>query len=169
MTQSDIGLDVQKGLWYLEGKTDNRIYLGVQLVSNGNINLENVMTDTYSWGAEKGEKIDTSHGRLRIYDGNQCTIKRDHAVADEIDIKGQSNGFFFKELQKANEDMTIKYVIPKMEWTIKIGKEFLVTKNIAGNISGTVIDKDKTFRVTKPKSVLYSQLITIVNSPLRVK
>jgi hypothetical protein len=169
MTQTDIGRDFEKGLWYLEGRTDNRVTLGAQLVDNGNINLENVMVDSISWGPVKGDSIDKSHGRMRIYDGNECTMERTYAIADRFDIKGASDGFFFKQLQKHEDDLIIKFNLKSMDWTLTIGNESLITKNYAGNISGTINDEDFTFIVTKPKSVLYSQMITLINSPLRVK
>ncbi|GAG27041.1 unnamed protein product, partial [marine sediment metagenome] len=43
MSQTDIGFETAKKLWYIKSWTNNRQFLGVQLVHNSNINLIDVV------------------------------------------------------------------------------------------------------------------------------
>jgi len=166
MTQTDIGFDTQKKLWYIESQTDNRQNLGAQLVLDANINLQNVIVDTYAWKHDR--ELTSSHGRVRFFDNDQCTINKKSAVADSIDIKGESSNFDFHNFG-VGQDVILKFNLPTMDWTITIAGNDYITKNIAGNVNAKIRKDKLRFIIKRPKSVLYSQVITIINSNLEIK
>jgi hypothetical protein len=160
MTQTDIGFETSKELWYIESFSDNRQFLGVQLVRGANIRLEDVIVDTYAWKHEK--YANASQGRLRFFD-DICTIEKHGAIADSILVEGASD-FVFTRLPAG--DIEVKFNLESMDWTLTIGGIDYVTRNFAGKVSGGLLSDRKRFVIEQPESVLHSKDITIINSNL---
>jgi hypothetical protein len=162
MTQTDIGFETARKLWYIESLTDNRQFLGVQLVKDSNIQLDNVIVDTYAWKHEKYSNA--SNGRLRFFD-DPVTIVKTGAIADSIVVEGDSD-FVFTKLPAG--DVEVKFNLESMDWTITIDGEDYVTRNFAGKISGGLINDRKRFVIKQPESVLHSMEMTLINSNLEI-
>jgi hypothetical protein len=162
MGQTDIGFETGKKLWYIESFTDNRQFLGVQLVKDSNIRLDNVVVDTYAWKHEK--YANASQGRLRFFD-DRCTIAKHGSIADSILVEGDSE-FLFTKLPHG--DIEVKFNLEDMDWTITIEGVDYVTRNFVGRVNGRLLNERKRFVVTQPESVLYSKDVTLINSNLRI-
>jgi len=163
MTQTDIGFDTGRKLWYIESSTDNRQFMGVQLVHDSNIKLDNVIIDSYAWRHEKYP--DASQGRIRFFD-DTCTISKHGSVADSILVEGDKD-YTLKKLPEGN--VYIRFNLPTMDWTLKVQDKEYVTRNFSGKIDGELLKNTKRFMIFNPKSVLYSKEITLINSNLEIK
>lgn len=168
MTQTDIGFDTGKLLWFIMSFTDNRIFLGQQLVKDGNIKLDRVLCDSYAWGpnVNGGESPTISHGRLRFSEG-KVDIERSDAIAESIKITGMADKLQFMEFNPSI--IRVQYNIPSMDWTLEMDGNKYVTMNLVGVLSGDLAKEKKRFVIEKPQSVLYSNAITIINSNLEIK
>jgi hypothetical protein len=164
MTQTDIGFETGKKLWYIESFTNTRQFLGVQLVEDSNIVLDNVDIDTYSWAHDKYSNA--SNGRLRFYD-DTCTITKRGAIADSVYIKGSEDNFNFNKLPKG--DIEVKYNLETFDWTLTIDGMDYITRNFNGKISGKLLKERKRFVISNPESVLYSKGVTLIDSNLEIK
>jgi hypothetical protein len=162
MGQTDIGFETGKKLWYIESFTNNRQFLGVQLVNDSNIKLNDVIVDTYAWKHEK--YANASQGRLRFFD-DRCTIEKQGSIADSILVEGDSD-FVFTQLPHG--DIEVKFNLADMDWTITIDGVDYVTQNFAGKVTGGLLNDRKRFVIEQPRTVMYSKQITIINSNLGV-
>jgi len=166
MTQTDIGYDTKKKKWYIESYTPNREFLGVQLVHDSNIKLESVIGDTYAWNPSPNEHTERSQGRMRFFDQDKCEIHKSGAVADSIKITGQYQ-LKFQEIKTEN-DVAVFYNIPTMDWTLVIDGGKYVTQNMVFELTGELSEQRKNFIIKNPKSILYSPILTLLNSNLEV-
>lgn len=168
MTQTDIGFDTGKKLWFIQSWTDNRIFLGLQLVKDSNIKLNNVLCDTYAWApnTQAGESATTSHGRFRFSEGD-IEIKRDDAIAQSIKIKGLNDTLQLIEFNP--NKIIVQYNLPSMDWTLDMDGNRFITMNLVGVLTGSLLKEKLRFVIENPKSVLYSSAITIINSNLMVR
>jgi hypothetical protein len=162
MSQTDIGFETVRKLWYIKSWTNNRQFLGVQMVRNSNIRLKNVIADTYAWAHEK--YADASNGRLRFFD-DPVTIVKTGAVADSIVVEGDSD-FVFTKLPAG--DVEVKFNLLDMDWTITINGTDYVTRNFVGKMTGRMLNERKRFVIELPSSVLHSKEVTIIDSNLGI-
>lgn len=162
-SQFDIGFDTRKKLWFIEGSASTRWKNSMLLVKDSNIKLENVLVDSYCWADPQNEII--SHGRIRFYGGNKIEAKGDESVLDSIKVTGRSDKFKFIEIEA--EKVLIKYNLPSMDWALNIDGTELITKDIKGLISGTLL-KDKLRFELKGVKLLYSNLVTLINPELKI-
>lgn len=162
MTQTDIGFATDRKLWYVKSWTNNRQFLGVQMVKNSNITLKNVIADTYAWAHEK--YADASNGRLRFFD-DPVTIEKKGAIADSIVVEGDSDFVF---IQLPHGDIEVKFNLSDMDWTITIDGVDYVTRNFVGKMTGGMLNERKRFVISQPESVLYSSDVTLINSNLGI-
>lgn len=168
MTQTDIGFDTTKKLWFLQSFTDNRQFLGLQLVKDSNMTLDKVLCDTYAWPAnpQTGESPTISHGRFRFSEGD-IDIKRNDAIAQSIKITGLNPILQFMEFTP--KKIIVQYNLPSMDWTLEMDGNKFVTMNLVGILTGTLMKEKLRFVIEEPDSVLYSNAITIINSNLKIK
>jgi hypothetical protein len=162
MSQTDIGFDTGKELWYIRSLTDNRQFLGAQMVKNANIKLVDVIVDTYAWAHEK--YANASQGRLRFFD-DKCIIEKHGAIADSILVEGDSE---FAFVQLPFGDIEVKFNLPTMDWTITIHGQDYITRNFAGKVTGGLLTERKRFVIEHPRTVMYSKDITLINSNLGI-
>jgi hypothetical protein len=162
MTQTDIGFETAKKLWYIKSFTNNRQFLGVQLVYDSNIKLDNVKIDTYAWAHEKYPEA--SNGRLRFFD-DKVSIEKHGSVADSILVEGETD-FTFTALPLA--EIELQFNLPEMDWILTIGDKSVITRNLVGRLTGRLINDRKRFIIKQPESLLYSPEVTLINSNLRI-
>jgi hypothetical protein len=167
MTQTDIGYDTKKKLWYIESYTPNREFLGVQLVHDANLKLENVIGDTYAWNPNPNEATKISQGRLRFFDQDKCEIHKRGAVADSIKVTGQYK-LNFQEV-KTEGDVAVFFNLESMNWSLMIGDGRYTTQNMVFEMTGELSEQRKNFIIKNPKSILYSPILTLVNSNLEIQ
>jgi hypothetical protein len=167
VSQTDIGFETAKMLWYIKSFTDNRQFLGAQLVKDAQIRLEDVIVDTYAWAHDK--YVDASEGRLRFFD-NPCTIEKSGGLADSVLVEGDED-FAFTKLPAG--DIEIQFNLPTMDWTLHLNGQEHITRNLVGKVTGGLLHDNpggvpsrKRFVIEQPESVLYSKDITIINSNL---
>jgi hypothetical protein len=162
MGQTDIGFETGKKLWYIESHTNNRQFLGVQLVKDSNIVLDKVIVDTYAWKHEKYQNA--SQGRLRFFD-DRCTIEKSGSIADSVLVEGDSD-FLFAQLPHG--DIELRFNLEDMDWTIAIDGQDYITRNIVGKVSGGLLKERKRFVMRSPRVVLYSKEVTLIEPNLGV-
>lgn len=162
MTQTDIGFETVKKLWYIKSWTNNRQFLGVQMVYDANIQLRDVVADTYAWDHPKYENA--SNGRLRFFD-DKVSIEKHGSVADSILVEGNRD-FSFIELPLA--EIELQFNLPDMDWILTIEGKSYITRNLVGRMTGKLIVTRKRFVIERPTSLLYSPDVTLINSNLGV-
>lgn len=168
MTQTDIGFDTVKKLWFIQSFTDNRQFLGLQLIQDANLKLDKVLCDSYAWGAnaQAGESVTMSHGRLRFSEG-KIDIDRTDAIAKAVTIKGENPVIQFMEMTP--KKIIIQFNLPSMDWTLEMDGNKYITMNLVGILTGGLMKDKLRFIIESPKSVLYSNAITIINSNLQIR
>lgn len=162
-TQTDIGYETSKNLWYINDLTNTRQFLGVQLVKDSNIKLDNVIIDTYAWAHDRYGN--SSNGRVRFFD-DMCVIKRQGAIADSIEVIGSSK---FNFIKLPSGDIEFKYNLETFDWTMTLQDKEYITRNITGLVSAHLLKERKRFVIEQPKSVLYSKEITLIDSNLGIE
>ena len=163
-SQFDLGFDTGKKLWFIQGFNPTRWGNGMIQVRDANIELKNVLCDTYSYPDPRTDTI--SHGRIRFYGGNKIETIGDESVFNSVKITGSDNKFNFIEIQ--GKKVLLKYNLPSMDWEIDIDGTKLITKDIKGPFTGTLL-KDKLRFVLKDVKILYSNLVTLIDPELEVK
>ncbi len=127
--QTDVGFNTARQCWFLEYMTPTRVFVGMDMCNPGpRIKLKKVPIDTYSWKHESNEQI--THGRIRFYDGNEVDVRRSSVLADSITISGKKEETTFYKV--AAKEISVKYNLPRMTWTIKADGTEYETNHIVG-------------------------------------
>jgi hypothetical protein len=161
-SQSDIGYNTVVRMWFVQFMDELRWILGSMHVRN-EVRLKNVVVDGFTW---PDPNTRTSHGRFRFYEENKVATEGHGTFADAIDITGPDPGAVsFVEFRGVQP--IVKYNVKTMDWTIVIGEQRLVSKNIVGKITTRSMSKDPIVAVLEPCDILYSGIITLFNCGLK--
>ena len=166
--KTEIGFDLINKRWFLRraGPTGN--FLGLNLIEDNNIELENVPLDTHQW-TDLQDPFKT-HGRFMYYDGCLTEIKGDSVIANSAKIKGNQKKLSFIEINA--KEIEFLYNRKKMTWAIIADGNRYETNNIVGifnKIQFTGSKKDEEIRAfVKDKKFMYSWLVTIFESNLEL-
>src|SRR5579872_4468512 len=97
----------------------------------GEVRLKNVVIDGFTW-PDQNARI--SHGRFRFYEENKVATEGHGTYADHIEVTGPSaEDVAFTEFRDV--EPVVKYNVKTMDWTIIIGNQRYVSKNIVGKIT----------------------------------
>tara|TARA_R110000803_G_scaffold38624_1_gene83552 strand:- start:102 stop:596 length:495 start_codon:yes stop_codon:yes gene_type:complete len=156
-SQADIGFDTRVKKWFIQFLGNTRWFLNIHVISK-NLELDNVIIDTYCWADTGDEQL--THGRFRFYE-NDTKIKG-NITSNNIDDVFISSKDKVK-LIKFIGIPTIWYNIKKMTWTIKIGKHELITRDIKGSLTGNISTEPRCFIGTKKVIIYHSELVSLID------
>ena len=163
-SQTDIGFNTVVKMWFVQFMDELRWVLGSMHVRN-EVRLKNVVVDGFTW---PDPNTRMSHGRFRFYDENKVASEGHGTFADSIEVTGPSrDAVSFLELR--NVEPTVKYNVKTMDWTLLIGDQRYVSKNIVGKISTKTMSKEPIVAVLEPCDILYSSIVTLVNCDLQAR
>jgi hypothetical protein len=163
-SQTDIGFNTVVKMWFVQFMDELRWVLGSMHVRN-EVRLKNVVVDGFTWPDPNAR---TSHGRFRFYDENRVATEGHGTFADSIAVTGPSpDAVSFVEFR--NVEPIVKYNVKSMDWTIQIGDQKYVSKNLVGKISTRSMSKEPIVAVLEPCDVLHSSIVTLINCDLQSK
>jgi hypothetical protein len=163
-SQTDVGFNTIIKMWFLQFMDELRWILGSMHVSK-ELRLKNVIVDGFTWPDQNAR---TSHGRFRFYEENKVVMEGHGTFADNIDVIGPEAGDIqFVEFK--NVEPVVKYNLKTMDWSIFIGSQRYVSKNIVGKISTKQLSKEPIVAALEPCHILYSGIVTLINCGLEKK
>lgn len=162
--QTDVGFNTIIKMWFLQFMDELRWILG-SLHVRRELRLKNVIVDGFTWPDLNAR---TSHGRFRFYEENKVVTEGHGTFADTIDVTGpEGDAIPFREFR--NVEVTVKYNLKTMDWSIMIGDEVFASKNLVGKITSKSFSKEPIICVLEPCDVLHSHIVTLINCGLRPK
>jgi hypothetical protein len=163
-SQTDIGFNVVVRMWFVQFMDELRWILGSMHVRN-EMRLKNVVIDGFTWPDQTAR---TSHGRFRFYEENKVASEGHGTFADSIEVTGPNRDAVpFVEFR--NVEPTVKYNIKTMDWSVVIGGQSYVSKNIVGKVTTKSMSKEPIVAMLEPCDVLYSPIVTLINCDLQQK
>ena len=163
-SQTDIGFNTVIGMWFLQFMDELRWILG-SMHAREEVRLKNVVFDGFTW---PDPNTRSSHGRFRFYEENKVHIEGQGTFADTIDVVGPSaEEVAFTEFRDV--DSVVKYNVKTMDWTIIIGDQRYISKNIMGKITTKSLSTKPIVAVLERSTILYSSIVTLINCRLQAK
>jgi hypothetical protein len=161
-SQTDVGFNTVIKMWFLQFMDELRWILGSMHVKN-ELRLKDVVIDGFTW---PDSNTRGSHGRFRFFEENKVAIEGHGTFADHIDVTGPSSEAIpFTEFK--NVEPVVKYNLKTMDWTIIIGGQRYVSKNIVGKITTRSLSKEPIVAILEPCHILYSEIVTLINCGLQ--
>jgi hypothetical protein len=163
-SQTDVGFNTIIRMWFLQFMDELRWILGSMHCRN-ELQLKNVVVDGFTWPDQNAR---TSHGRFRFYEENKVNIEGHGTHADRIDVTGpNAEPIPFTEFKDV--EPVVKYNLKTMDWSIIIGNQRYTSKNIVGKITTRSMSKEPIVAILEPCTILYSEIVTLINCGLQRK
>jgi hypothetical protein len=163
-SQTDIGYNVVIKMWFLQFMDELRWILGSMHIRQ-ELRLKNVIIDGFTWPDPNAR---TSHGRFRFYEENKTVMEGHGTFADTLDVIGP-DAADIPFIEFKNVEPVVKYNLKTMDWTVIIGNQPYVSKNIVGKITTKQFSKEPIVAMLEPCHVLYSSIVTLINCGLQRK